>query len=108
MPATKLTQYFRLHQFSAEFKKILLVALLATVLSGFPASAWGCPACVGSGSDVYVRAHIVIEDGTMKRLDVHWDLSETLAQALVKNHDRDRDGRLDSTERLDLNKAFVG
>lgn len=86
---------------------ILLSTLLAALMPGFPAPARGCSACAGPGSDVYVRAHIVIKDGTMSRLDVLWDLSETLAQSLAVQHDRNQDGRLYPAERLALEEAFV-
>jgi hypothetical protein len=86
---------------------ILLAVFLTAVMPGLPAPARGCSACAGQGSVVYVRAHIVIEDGTMSRLDVLWDLSETLAQSLAVQHDCNRDGRLDPAERLALEEAFV-
>jgi ABC-type nickel/cobalt efflux system permease component RcnA len=69
--------------------------------------AWGCPACAGLESHAYVRTHIVIKNDTLTRLDIRWQLSETLAQALFIDYDIDRDGNLDKEERQALNKAFA-
>ena len=87
--------------------KYLLAVFLPIMITAPLHPALGCPACVGLGSYAYVRAHIVIENGTLIRLDTRWQLSETLAQALFIAYDTNKDGNLDIEEKQDLNKAFV-
>jgi ABC-type nickel/cobalt efflux system permease component RcnA/ABC-type uncharacterized transport system substrate-binding protein len=87
--------------------KYLLAVFLSVMITDPLSSAWGCAACAGLGSYAYVRAHIVIKNGTLTRLDIRWQLSETLAQALFINYDINKDGNLDKEERQALNKAYV-
>jgi ABC-type uncharacterized transport system substrate-binding protein len=87
--------------------KYMPAVFLSIMLTAPLSPAWGCPACAGLASYAYVRAHVTIENGTLTRMDIRWQLSETLAQALFIDYDINKDGNLDKEERQALNKAFV-
>ena len=86
----------------ALFKKRLICGLLSLCLmTGFSCglpSAFGCDACGGFGSDIYVRAHVTVQNNRMEQIDVRWDLSEILSESLLEQYDVNRDGRLDTEE----------
>ncbi|MCF8105475.1 MAG: DUF1007 family protein [Desulfohalobiaceae bacterium] len=84
----------------------LLSVLLLIGLTGPLSIAWGCSACAGPRSNVYVRAHLTIEESALTRLDIRWQMGETLAQSLLSTHDIDKDGKLDSEEKQALGRIL--
>jgi len=71
---------------------------LATGFSCRLPSAYGCAACAGFGSDIYVHVRVTVQNTRMERIDVRWDLSEILSQSLLEQYDVNQDGRLDTEE----------
>ncbi|MEE4362490.1 MAG: DUF1007 family protein [Desulfotignum sp.] len=69
-------------------------------------SAFGCAACAGSGSDIYVRVHAVVADDRLKRLAISWEFTETVVRVLMHEYDLNKDGRLDPTEKQALETFF--
>lgn len=70
-------------------------------------SAFGCAACGGSGSDMYVRVHAVVADERLERLAVSWEFTETVVRMLMYEYDLNKDGRLDHTEKQALEAFFT-
>lgn len=84
---------------------ISILCLLA-VLAGIIPSAFGCSACGGTGSDMYVRVHAVVENDRLKRLAISWEFTETVARMLAHEYDLNKDGRLNHAEKQALETFF--
>ncbi len=84
----------------------LIFLCLPLVLSPAPPSALGCAACAGTGSDIYVRVHAVVENHHLIRVTIRWDFSETVVRMLMHEYDQNNDGRLDPTEKQALEAYF--
>lgn len=82
------------------------VLCLPAVLAGKVPSAFGCAACGGTGSDMYVRVYAVVADDQLKRLAVSWEFTETVARMLTHEYDLNKDGRLNHTEKQALEVFF--
>jgi ABC-type uncharacterized transport system substrate-binding protein len=84
----------------------LFLLCLSAMLSMATPSAFGCAACAGTGSDIYVRVHAVVEGDHLKRLAIRWEFSETVVRMLMHEYDQNNDGRLDPTEKQALEAYF--
>lgn len=84
----------------------LFLLCLSAMLSMATPSAFGCAACAGTGSDIYVRVHAVVEGDHLKRLAIRWEFSETVVRMLMHEYDQNNDGRLDPTEKKALDAYF--
>lgn len=97
----------RLEPFQTRLGWWLFGLSLLAALAMNPPTAWGCAACGGFGSDIYVRTHAEVQGDVLVRLDVQWQLTEMLAHTLFTQYDTDRDGRLDAAEERALVAFFT-
>jgi ABC-type uncharacterized transport system substrate-binding protein len=84
----------------------IYVLCLPVILAGTVPSAFGCAACGGTGSDMYVRVHAVVADNQLERLAVSWEFTETVVRMLTHEYDLNKDGRLNHTEKQALEAFF--
>lgn len=84
----------------------IYVMCLPVMLAATVPSAFGCAACGGTGSDMYVRVYAVVADNQLERLAVSWEFTETVARMLTHEYDLNKDGRLDHTEKQALEAFF--
>jgi ABC-type uncharacterized transport system substrate-binding protein len=69
-------------------------------------NAWSCTACIGPGSDIYVRMHVEIRESSVHRLDMTWELAEDLSTSLAREYDQNGDNRLNAAEQSEVADFF--
>ena len=83
----------------------LSLCLFTGLLCRLP-SAFGCALC-GSSDWVNVQVRLIVQNNRMERIDVFWDLSQTVSPVLLSQYDVNKNGRLDGEETDELAIYFL-
>lgn len=85
--------------------KLITAAFLLVIFAGSMSTALGCSACVGAGTDIYVKTYLQVQEEHLTRLDIKWQLPDSFHKMFLE-HDKNQDGLLSTAEKREMAAFF--